>query len=309
MAKNGKFYFKWSVIATFGVLTFVFFAFFAKQFGETALELQHGDKKVSLRTSQLKAPAEKIAKFDPQRYHVDSMRGFSFELPSKKSWSPPELIKGFDDMLEAKGVTLAPGLRENIAMALAVHPMGPMLKELEMLRVVSRDSVQIEITDETSFELLDAIIESVREKAKEEGEELSKEDLSTIRHAAIGFERMRFSNEFTISIYDKNKLKGMPIKLSLASFFVALSSAMGLTVDHLVADEQSIFAGVSLSLERVKIDDRIKDFRVDRWMLLTENQEAFYLVEIAYSPQAARSIKVWEELQALLVLRPPNKVC
>lgn len=300
MAMNGRFYFKWGVILVLAVVIFVFFAFYAKEFGQAELEVGMWGNKISVKTSQLKASPEQIAKFDPQRYYVDSNKGFSFERPSKKTWSQPNLISGIDAVLEAKSITLTQELREIMTRNLAIHPMGPMLREVEMLRVVSGESIEIEVTDETSNEFINTIIERIKETVEEEGDELSKEELSDIRRGVIGFERTKFSNEFTISVYDKGKLKGMPIKLSLPNFFVTISTTIGLNVDHLVADEQSILMGGSLSLERVKIDEHIKDLRIDRWILLAENQERFYLVEIAYSPQTAGSIQVWEELRALM---------
>lgn len=298
MALKGRFYFRWSVILISIILVFVFFAFYASQFTEAQLELSSNGKTLSIKTSKLYSPPEQIAGLDPQRYHVDSMRGFSFEFPSEKTWSKPKLISGIDAVLEAKGTLLTPELMEQMARTLAIHPMGPMLREVEMIRVISEDSIRIEITDETSNELIDMILARVNGEAQREGAELSNQELDNLRRQLVGFERITFSNEFTVSIYDKNKLKDVPIKLSLPKFYSVISS--GLDINSLVAEKESILATVSVSLEHVKINENIKDLRIDRWILLAENQETFFMVEIAYSPQTAESIQIWEELRALM---------
>jgi hypothetical protein len=297
MKANGNFYFKWSVILFSAILIFIFFAFFAKKFAQASLELDIKGNKLSVKTSQLQAEPEKITRLDPDRYFVDSMHGFSFEQPNRQRWSKPKLLVGLDAILKAKNMLLTSEMSEAMAAGLAMHPMGEMLNDVEVLRIISGDSIRVEITDQTSNELIDAIIEKIQ---KAEGTTLSESDLATARRQAIGFERISFSNEFTVSVYDKAKLKNVPINPSLPNFFMTLASAMGLAFDHLVADENSILAGISLTLHQVRLNDQLSDLRIDRWMLVTENAEKYYLVEIAYSPQTTGSIQVWEELRALM---------
>ena len=55
-----------------------------------------------------------------------------------------------------------------------------------------------------------------------------------------------------------------------------------------------------LQEERRKIDEKLRDFSINRWFLFTENQDAFYIVEIGYSPQVSVSIQTWNELQDLM---------
>ncbi len=297
MKADGKFYFKWSVILFSAILIFSFFAFFAKKYAQASLELDIKGNKLSVKTSQLQAEAEKITKLDPQQYFIDSMRGFSFEKPNRQHWSQPKLLLGLDAMLQAKNLLLTSEMREAMAAGLAVHPMGEMLKDVQVLRLVSGDSMVIEITDLTSNELIDALIAKMQKSGEAP---LSEADLADFRRQTIGFERITFSNEFTISVYDKAKLQAGPIKPSLPTFFMTLASTMGLAVDRLVADEQTILAGISLTLHQVKINGQLKELRIDRWMLLAESSNSFYLVEIAYSPQTTSSIQIWEELRALM---------
>ncbi len=297
MKADGKFYFRWSVLLFSAILIFVFFAFYAKKFAQASLELDIKGNKLSVKTSQLQAEPERITKLDPQQYFIDSMRGFSFEKPNRQRWSQPKLLLGLDAMLQAKNLLLTSEMREAMAAGLAVHPMGEMLNDVEVLRLVSGDSLLIEVTDQTSNELIDAIIDRMQKSA---AAPLSESDLAAFRRQNIGFERITFSNEFMVSVYDKTKPQGAPIKPSLPNFFMMLTSAMGLAVDRLVADEQTILAGISLTLHQVKINGQLKDLRIDRWMLVTESQDHFYLVEIAYSPQTTGSIQIWEELRALM---------
>ena len=297
MKADGKSYLRWSVILFSTILIFVFFAFFAKKYTQASLELDIKGNKLSIKTSQLQAEAEKITKLDPQQYFIDSMRGFSFERPNRQHWSQPKLLMGLDAMFQAKNLLLTNEMREAMSTGLAMHPLGEMLKDVEVLRIISGDSMVIEVTDQTSNELIDAIIDKMQTSAEAP---LSESDLASFRRQTIGFERINFSNEFTISVYDKAKMQGSPIRPSLPNFFMTLASTMGLAVDRLVADEQSILAGISLTLHQVNLNGRLGDLRIDRWMLLAENKDRFYLVEIAYSPQTTGSIQVWEELRALM---------
>jgi hypothetical protein len=171
---------------------------------------------------------------------------------------------------------------------------------VEATRVVSDTSVDVEITDETSNELLDRFLKSVSEAALQENVKLSPADIRGIRRRLLMVDRLKFSNEFVVNVFDKSIARKIPVKLSLASLFVLAAPALGLNVDHLVANEQSILTGVSVVLNNAKVNGQKKDFQVNRWVLFVENKERYFQVEIAYSPQVDPSIKIWEELRRVL---------
>lgn len=296
MSKNKRFYFRWSVILICSILIFIFFSFFASKFGQAKFSARAGDKEISITTKQLKTLPGKLEKFDSQEYYKDSKSGFTFKLPKGKNWSKPEHISGYFNMLEAKNVIFAPGMREQIEMNMMIDPLWPMTEHAETIRITSGDIYEIEITDETTNDIIKAVLNTVSERFEED--ELSKEELFRLKRELIGFERLNFSNELTITIYNKKNLRYF--KPSLPGLFNKFLSTAGLSIDQLVTNEEGMLAGLSSTLERVKVNDQIKDWTFNRWFLLTENQNAFFLVEIAYSPQSSKSIQIWEELRSLM---------
>lgn len=301
--QSGKLKLKWAVllVGLVGlVLAFVFFAFFAEQFSEAKLELDIGGNKVSIATAEIKSPVSEIEEIDLERYYVDSLRGFSFERPDSGSWSDPEHIEGFDAFIDAKSLTVPPEVREQMASLIRFHPLGRMMQRMLVVRLTSGAPILVEITDETSNETLDLMIEVIREEAAKKGENIDDEFIKRVRRNALGFESFNFSNEFTVTILEKRYAKGAPIKLTLPGLFLAIVGQFGLSVDKLVADESTILAGATFDLERVKIDGRLKDLRVDRWMLMMERAEQYYLIEVAYSPQTSDSVEVWNQLRDMM---------
>lgn len=264
---------------------------------EPVLELDLHGNKVAITTSQLHSSQEEVAKFDPRQYYIDSARKYSFKLPTDTGWSQPAMTSGLTDSMVSKGVVLNENMREMLQANLSINPLGPMLHAVEMLRMFWGKPISVEITDKTSNELLDTIVERV---SKAEGVERSSEEVAALRRRAIGFERLNFANEFTLSIFNKSRMGSLPIRLSLPGFFVGFSTGIGFVANKLVANERSILAGVSVQLQRAKINGRPSDFRVDRSELFAEGETNFYLVEIAFSPQTGVSIEIWEQLRTMM---------
>lgn len=262
------------------------------------LDLKLGSNALSI--ASVKEPREAVSALDPHKYYVNSATGFRFKLPADEAFSKPAMLEGIEGLLAAKNAVLNPEIQQQLQTNLQVHPLGPAFQTVKIVRIAYGKSMTVECTDDTTNELIDRILARVKSIAKEQSVELTPEDLSKARRMAIGLDRLNFQDEFMVTVFDKRKLMEAPIKVTLPSLFVTLTSAMGLFTDKLVADEQSILGGVDLSLQNVKIDQKIGDFAVERWMLLTENKEAFFLVEIAYSPQTQEPLKVWEDLRDMM---------
>ncbi len=282
------------------VLAFVFFAFFADKFSETKLELEIEGNKVSISTAKLRSPESKIEEIDLESHYIDSTRGFSFERPNSGNWSDPQHLEGFDAVIDAKTPTLPSEVRERILSRVRVNPLGRMIRRMVVVRLTSGAPIVVEITDDSSTEELDSTIERMREEAEKKGESFDGEFARRLLKRTILFESINFSNEFTVTILEKKYAKGTGIKLSLPGLFLTFAGNFGFGVDKLVADENTILAAVTGNFERVNIDGRQKDFRVDRWMLMTERAERYYIVEVAYSPQTSSSVEVWRQLRQMM---------
>jgi len=296
--KNSRLLITSGTIVILAFLIFVFFSFFAPKFGQAELGVEIQGKKLTVRTAQLKASAENLAQFDPKTHHIDSARGFAFELPRGEGWSRPEVLVGIAQVVASRKVT---GLiAENMESLLTENPLGPLLRTIEATRIVYGSPQDLEFTDETSTELLEQLITTQIEAAAKKNITPTPDELKSLRRALLGFERVTMSNEFVVNVYDKSVRRLLPVKLSLPALFVSLVTSMGLAVDHIAANDQSILSGASVTLHRVRVKGQSIDFQLSRWVLFTESKEKYFVVEIAYSPQIDSSIGVWEQLRRVL---------
>lgn len=274
---------------------FVFFSFFAKQFSATSLELDLKDKKVSINTKQLVVSPENINKRDPEQYYIDATRGFSFKKLVSQDWLGPQFFKSFEEFLTAKSMVMNPEQKERLLFMLQAHPLGPMLRAVEVLRYASAEQLNVETTDESTNPVVEEFINNAINSIQVQESSLEANDISAfkkrIRGKFVLFQSMKYANELTVYVYEKSKLKGIPVKHTLASFFLACVGSFAMMIDQLVANEHSIMAGASETMQNVKVNGKTGDVRVYRLWLATESRERYYVVEIGFSPQTQSSIK------------------
>jgi hypothetical protein len=232
---------------------------------------------------------------------MDSNFGFAFKKPATETLKGPQFFKGAEGFLEAKGI-LSPAMKNAYMNQMQVHPLGPMLRDVSVIKYVTGDPLNVEVTDETTSELAEEIVRNmmIAAGASDPSDEEVRARRKRMISSLVGFERLLHHNEFAVYVYDKSKLKGVPIKHSLANFAVMMMGGMALTVDQLAADERSVLTGASFSLSNASVNGVSKDFRIDRLGLITESKDRYYMVELAFSPQSESSVKVWSELDAML---------
>jgi hypothetical protein len=70
-------------------------------------------------------------------------------------------------------------------------------------------------------------------------------------------------------------------------------------VNRVVAQEGSHFAIVqrSSTYQGIRLGGEVATMTLDNWLLFAEADDAFYTVEIRYSPQSGQPIQVWDDLQ------------
>lgn len=231
---------RWIAFYLTSILIFIFFAFFGKSYTSSTLELNLKDKKIIINTSKLRAGPVHTKEFDPDKFYIDSSYGVLFKLPTSGNWSKVQVLSGIDEFFEAKSAVLTPMMRKQIKLALSVHPFGPAFESVETIRLITTEPLHIKITDESSNDLIDEVIKKVQAISVVDS---STAVIANLRRRLIGFEELEFANEFMVSIYDKSKLKGSPIKASLANFAMAVLRGNGLYLDHLVADNNSVLSG------------------------------------------------------------------
>lgn len=245
---------KWGFLATVVLAIFAFFSFFAKQFSATSLEISLKDKKVSINTTQLVASPENVTKRDPEKYYIDSSKGFSFKKLVSRDWARPSFTKGAEEVLAAKSFVMNPELKNKLLAALQVHPLGRMLREVEAIRYASVEQLNVEITDDSTTPISEEIINNAIKSAQAHEPSPDANEISAaknqIRRALIGFQSIKFANELTVYVYEKGTLKGIPVKHTLPSFFISAFGSFGMFMDKLVADERTILAGGSVTIQK-----------------------------------------------------------
>jgi hypothetical protein len=135
---------------------------------------------------------------------------------------------------------------------------------------------------------------------KEEDKKAFYDELIKFRREIIVFDTIEAKESFLLAIYPKSYLPDYLKNLKLPAFYTSLSTALGLNADKLVANETQILGGSEITLNNVKVKDRIISFQNKKWMTFTENEKYFFVIEISYSPQVSSSTSLWDDLQETL---------
>lgn len=289
----GKVPYRWIFLSLVAILIFVFFSYIAPKLSSASLQLNIAEKTISINTTQLSVDHKKVEAIDPKDHFVDSSLGFIFKRPLSGGWSKPKTINGFSEYLKAKNVSLHQMLIEQLEANLKFDPYGPAIMDMVSVRMTKGKTVNLKITGETTNELIERIISG-------KPNEIMESEKMLLRKAIIGFEEMDYTNEIVIQRFDKGILESAPIKISLPNFAVKILAGNSIYIDRLVANERTVLAGGSIKLNDVLVDGQKRSFRFDRLFLITESQEAFYMVDIGFSPDTESSLQVWEDLRAIL---------
>jgi len=195
-------------------------------------------------------------------------------------------------------------MKNRMLRALDVNPMGPMLREPEVIRYITKEALEIEIIDESTNEYIDQVFSNLIKSGEFKKLKLNEEEIKKYKskfvESAMLFKKTKFNNEFSVIIYEKNKLKNIPIRYNLANFSISFLAPMSLFIDQLVADARTTLAGGSTTINKALVNGKIQDLRVDRLWLLAENKDHYFIVEIGFSPLTHASMNIWSELEGTL---------
>ena len=276
---------RWLFLGFVVLSIFVFFSFFAPQFGATSLEIDLTGKKISINTNQVKISTEEAKGLSAEDYYVDSQRGFSFKKLPTTEWVS-HTAKGIEELMTLKGLVLTQGMREGIEISMQTHPLGSMLREVETVRFTAGKPLNVEITDESTNQIIEEFFKNIQKSSKlmdiESDDEEVRNFKKKIIRESIGFDKLQFSNELMIGCYNKNLLSGVPIKCSLATFSLMYLANMGLAADQLSANSASVIAGTSTIINNAMINGKKQDFHVDRLCLITENKQHYTWLKLGF---------------------------
>jgi hypothetical protein len=109
-----------------------------------------------------------------------------------------------------------------------------------------------------------------------------------------------YYSQVLVNVFDKSSeemhLKGLPDLVLLTIHYSAAR------VNRLVAEENSdfIIAQSSTTYDRIRMQGQMTSFTLESWVLFAEGEDAYYVVEISFTPQSGQPLQVWEDLQTYM---------
>jgi hypothetical protein len=205
-------------------------------------------------------------------YYVDEPRGFAYRLPQGQ-WGPVQRFTGQQEFLKAKGVVVR-GVSES---APTSTPFGDMIQHPHITRFASERTLSVRFRPTAVFET----------------------PLGTVPIGQSALKRADLTNEFMVTVFEKDRLTGQDVSLA-GLFSIVTSFDPSTTVDRVEATRGIILAGVSFRYRDVVASGDDRDVSVNRALLFTESDTRFYVVEAGFSPEIGDGLSRWDELQAVL---------
>jgi hypothetical protein len=109
-----------------------------------------------------------------------------------------------------------------------------------------------------------------------------------------------YYSQVLVNVFDKSteeiRLKGLPDLVLLTTHFSAAR------VNRLIAEENSdfIITQSSAAYDQIRMQGQMTSFTLESWVLFTEGEDAYYVVEISFTPQSGQPLQVWEDLQTYM---------
>jgi hypothetical protein len=110
--------------------------------------------------------------------------------------------------------------------------------------------------------------------------------------------KLPYYNQMVLNIFYKSEVQTLGIHTLPDMILLMARFATG-QVNRVVAQEGSHFAIVqrSSTYQGIRLGGEVATMTLDNWLLFAEADDAFYTVEIRYSPQSGQPIQVWDDLQ------------
>lgn len=275
---------------------------------KSSLNIRLGDNEISINEQSYSS----LSALDTKDYFINSEFGFAFKKPNQ-SWTNIKSEKGIDGLLKIMQVKSKLITKENLELGFSKSPLGSLFKNATLYYFENLESkTNISFTDSTGNDLINDLIKE-RSKTLLDTNSLFGYDTTDIedkkdyldeileyRKTILGLDTIVAKESFLLSIYPKDSLPDYLRKLKLPGFYTSYSIALGLNTDKLVANEKQILAGAELNLNNVTIKNTISNFQNKKWLMFTENEHYFFVIEINYSPQISSTTDLWDNLQDAL---------
>lgn len=239
-----------------------------RQIQQVALAPPGGERALTIDTEGISISRQQAAALDPESYFVDLDHGLAIHRPLT-GWSELEELTVAEQLTEAGAITLT-----------------PQVSEQPVYRIRYGEPIEIQSDRQT---LVNG--QSVPEHRLDALEQLYGPPPWT----------QPYYSQVVVNVFEKSVIKELGIKNLADLLFLSVQFSGG-QINHLIAEEGSDFMMVqaSATYENVRMAGETATFTLETWLLIAEAEDAYYTVEIAYTPQSGQSVQVWDDLQVYM---------
>jgi hypothetical protein len=110
--------------------------------------------------------------------------------------------------------------------------------------------------------------------------------------------KLPYFSQMTLNVFEKSEVQKLDIH-SLPDMILLMTRYSVGRINRVIAQTDSHFAIVQLSstYAHIRVSGEPVSMTIDNWFLFAEADNAFYTVEIRYTPQSGQPLQVWDDLQ------------
>ncbi|MCB0397576.1 MAG: hypothetical protein KDD36_13050 [Flavobacteriales bacterium] len=280
-----------------------------------ALKITFGNTALNLFEPSVKSQSD----LSSNDYFIDSQLGIAFKKPSDK-WTKVKAGRTMEELLRISGLTESV---DEIRPQLSRNPYGQMLLDIDFFFFeLPTEALPLVYTDSAGNDFINSIIEESRNETPYEkfrsfypdsmanlmGEDsihrvydfMLENEMASLRRDLVGIDSLRITERFQLIAYDKSLLAPHVSNLTLPGFTNIFMQIFGVSMEKLVASENGILMGSSITMDNMKLDGKVQTVTINRWVYFTESDSHFFLAEINHCPQLQSNVSYWDELQEVL---------
>jgi hypothetical protein len=110
--------------------------------------------------------------------------------------------------------------------------------------------------------------------------------------------KLPYFSQVILNVFEKSEVQKLDIH-SLPDMILLMTRYSIGRINRVIAQTDSHFAIVQLSstYAHIRVSGEPVSMTIDNWFLFAEVDNAFYTVEIRYTPQSGQPLQVWDDLQ------------
>jgi hypothetical protein len=110
--------------------------------------------------------------------------------------------------------------------------------------------------------------------------------------------KLPYYSQMILNKFEKSEVQAMGIRTLPDLILMTMRFSAG-RVNRVVSQPDSHFAIVQLSstYEKIRVGGQDASMTMENWLLFSETDDAYYTVDIRYTPQSGQPLQVWDDLQ------------